>query len=90
MISEAIQRRVASQYMESKLTEEQLNELESVLVDAIWFSDEHIGEDELVRIDVKLINKSLEEDAEKPQNKRCPPTILAGGHSYGNFDGIEW
>ena len=52
--------------MESKLTEEQLNELESVLVDAIWFSDEHIGEDELVRIDVKLINKSLEEDAEKP------------------------
>ncbi|BBF72867.1 MAG: hypothetical protein DUD31_10525 [Coriobacteriaceae bacterium] len=66
MISEAVQRRVASYYMESKLTEEQLNELESALVDAIWFSDEHISEDELVRIGVKLINKFLEEDAEKP------------------------
>ena len=52
--------------MESKLTEEQLDELESALVNAIWFCDEHISVDELVRIGVKLINELLEEDAEKP------------------------
>jgi hypothetical protein len=49
MISEEVQRRVASYYMENKMTEEQLNELESALVDTIWLSNKLICEDKLVK-----------------------------------------
>ena len=62
MIPEEVQRRVASYYMENKMSEEQVNELESTLIDAIWFSNERISEDELVRLGVRLINRFLEED----------------------------
>lgn len=62
MISEEVQRRVASYYMGSKMTEEKLSALEGALIDTIWFSNECISEEELVKIGIKLINSFLEED----------------------------
>lgn len=62
-ILQEVQRRGASYYMGDKMTEEQLNELKDALIDAIWFSNVHISEDELVTIGVKLINVFLQDDA---------------------------
>lgn len=62
MIPEEVESRIAGYYMANKMTENQYIELESTLVDAIWFSDEQISTDELVKLGVKIINRFLEED----------------------------
>lgn len=62
MINEEVERRVASYYMQNKMTEKQRIELEWTLLDAIWGSDEQISDDELVKIGVDLIIKYLDDD----------------------------
>ncbi|WP_203624240.1 hypothetical protein [Lacticaseibacillus sp. 866-1] len=59
MINEEVQRRIASYYMESTMSEDEYNELESVLIDKIWETDERVTDNELVRIGIKLINELL-------------------------------
>lgn len=59
MINEEVQRRIASYYMESTMSEDEYNELESALVDNIWETDERVTNNELVRIGIKLINDLL-------------------------------
>jgi hypothetical protein len=59
MINEEVQRRIASYYMESTMSEDEYNELESALVDKIWETDERVTNTELVRIGIKLINDLL-------------------------------
>ena len=59
MINEEVQRRIASYYMESPMSEDEYNELESVLIDKIWETDERVTDNELVRIGIKLINELL-------------------------------
>lgn len=59
MINEEVQRRIASYYMESTMSEDEYNELESALVDKIWETDERVTNNELVRIGIKLINDLL-------------------------------
>ncbi|WP_164847981.1 hypothetical protein [Lacticaseibacillus hulanensis] len=48
MINEEVQRRIASYYMESTMSEDEYNELESALVDKIWETDERVTNNELV------------------------------------------
>lgn len=49
----------AFNYMESTMSEDEYNELESALVDKIWETDERVTNNELVRIGIKLINNLL-------------------------------
>lgn len=64
MISKEVEQRIAGYYMAMKMTEAQYLELEGALVDAVWFSNEQISEDDQGKLGVQVINRFLEEDGE--------------------------
>ncbi|MDE3291916.1 hypothetical protein [Lacticaseibacillus paracasei] len=65
MISKEVEQRIVGYYMVMKMIEAQYLELESALVDAKYFSNEQISEDDQVNLGVQMINRFLEENVER-------------------------